>query len=193
MNLLLDPLPDFVEVGGQSYPIDTDFTTSIKFELLMSDDSFSEPEKVQMGLNLYYPTVPENSYEAFKAAIWFFTGGKDLNTERKSSKHAKRIYDFEYDAPYIYAAFWADYGIDLQRGLHWWQFLSLFQSLREENQFCKIMGYRAVDISKLKGEERKFYCNMQRRFALPLPKSEQEKLDAINEALLKGGDVSKIL
>lgn len=57
---------------------------------------------------------------------------------------------------------------------------------------CKIMSYRAADLSKLKGEELKFY-RKNKKFAIPAPKSEHDKLSAIDEALLNGGDVSKVL
>lgn len=58
---------------------------------------------------------------------------------------------------------------------------------------CKIMSYREADLSKLKGEELKFYRKKQRKFAIPAPKSEHDKLSAIDEALLSGRDVSKVL
>ena len=37
MNLLIDGLPDSVEIAGQTIPIDTSFRTGILFEELMLD------------------------------------------------------------------------------------------------------------------------------------------------------------
>lgn len=197
MNLLTDALPEAVEIGGRLYPIDTDFTTGIKFELLTFDEEIPESEKVDLAINLYFPDPPEDTRAALKAIRWFFSGGEE--STRKGKKKGgfgiqKRIYDFNYDASYIYAAFRADYGIDLTREhLHWWVFRALFSALREDNMICKIMGYRAVDLSKLKGKELQFYRKKQKEFAIPAPKSERDKLAAIDDALLNGGDVSKVL
>lgn len=151
-------------------------------------------KKIALALNLYYPVIPKKTQAAFEKIRWFYSGGMEIQQNKhKGGATAKQIYDYEYDAPYIYAAFMSDYGIDLQKGLHWWKFRALFQSLREENQICKIMGYRSMDISHLKGKEKSFYAKMQKKFAIPLPKSEQEKVNEINEILLGGGDLSKVL
>jgi len=39
MNMLIDLLPEYVELGGAEYPINTDFRVSILFELMMEDAS----------------------------------------------------------------------------------------------------------------------------------------------------------
>ena len=56
------------------------------------------------------------------------------------------------------------------------------------------MGYRSIDItSKMSNEQKQFYRKMKKQFAIPLPQPEREKLNAIEQALLNGGDVSKVL
>ena len=70
------------------------------------------------------------------------------------------------------------YGIDLQdiEYLHWWKFKALFNGLAENTQFVKIMGYRAMDISKIKDKkEKKRYRELQRLYALPDMRTEEEK------------------
>lgn len=196
MNLLTDALPEEVEIGGRFYPIDTDFTTGVKFDLLACDEEIPESEKIDLAVNLYFPDPPEDTGEALKAIHWFYSGGEEPRHKKKQGGFSseRRIYDFNYDASYIYAAFRSDYGIDLTRErLHWWVFRALFAALREDNMICKIMSYRAADLSKLKGEELKFYRKKQKEFAIPAPKSERDKLSAVEHALLNGGDVSKVL
>lgn len=194
MNFLLDELPKSVEIDGRKYAIDTDYTTSIRYELLLMDSSFDEGEKARLALNLYYDNLPNNLEAAMQKIYWFYAGGDIPKKGAKTGGNAKRIYSFEHDSEYIYAAFLADYGIDLQNtNLHWWKFKALFQSLREDNLINKIMGYRSMDISKLKGEEKRYYQKLQKQFAIPLPKSEQEKLDEMNKILLNGGDIASIL
>lgn len=55
------------------------------------------------------------------------------------------------------------------------------------------MGYRSMDILKLKGEERRYYQKLKKQFAIPLPRSEQEKIDKMNEILMNGGNVTKAI
>lgn len=77
--------------------------------------------------------------------------------------------------------------------MHWWVFRALMESLDESTLFVKILEYRATDTKKMKGEQRKYYEKLKRLYALPKPRSEQEKEDAIAKALLDGGDLSKII
>jgi hypothetical protein len=52
----------------------------------------------------------------------------------------------------------------------------MFEGLKVENKICEIMGYRAVDVSKIKDkEEKKRYKKLQREWALPDDRTEEEK------------------
>lgn len=201
MNIIVDLLPDAVEIGGTEYPINTDFRISILFEMMMQDNSISDADKTRQAIELYYPTKPHDLGEAAEKIIWFYRCGKELNqtrnqSERDSGTEQKSIYSFEHDDEYIYAAFLSQYGIDLQdvEGLHWWKFRAMFKALDENCEFVKIMGYRSTKISsKMSKEQKAFYKRMQTIHALPLPEDEREKEDAITQALLNGGDLSGLL
>ena len=77
------------------------------------------------------------------------------------------------------------YKIDLQTAdLHWWQFKSLFKSLDDNNKICKIMEYRAIDLSQIKDkEQKKFYRKMKALYRLPDLRSEEEKEKAMIESM----------
>ena len=78
--------------------------------------------------------------------------------------------------------------------LHWWKFKALFQGLKPDNEIVKIMGYRAMEIPNgMSREQKEHYRKMKKLYAIPLPKSEQEKISAIEEALMNGGDLSGLL
>lgn len=198
-NILIDVLPETVWIAGEEVPIETNFRTSILFELLMQDDSLSGVDKTIKALELYFPEIPSDLDAAVDAILWFYGCGKIKDHIRKkmSSKRAhERIYSFEYDDDYIYSAFVNQYGIDLQdiEYLHWWKFRALFNSLKEDNQFVKIMQYRSMTISPdMPKEQYKFYNRMKRLFALPVSQSESDKLDAIEQELMNGGDLSGLL
>lgn len=201
MNMLTDPLPETVDVGGVGWPIDTDFRTSIRFELMMQQGGLSDQERSRRALELYYRQIPRDVRGAVDALIWFYRCGKEgpaqeAGDSTEGGESIKRVYDFDYDDGYIYAAFLGQYGIDLQRvkDLHWWAFRVLFWGLDETCEFVKIMGYRGMKIpAKMPKEQKAFYRKMKRIHALPMPKDEKEKQDAITEVLMDGGDLSGLL
>lgn len=200
MNLLIAPAPKTVQIAGVETPISWDFRTGIRFELLMEQD-LTEEERLLQALVLYYPGIhfPDDQIqEAIEKLLWFYTAGKQQNPSQNGSGtgHADAIYSYEYDDEYLYAAFLEQYGVDLNDTpqLHWWKFKAMFASLRSDCRMMEIMGYRSIEISpKMSQEQQQFYRKMKRQFALPLPKSEQEKLNAIEQALLNGGDLSNLL
>lgn len=198
MNILIDLLPTIVNINNVEYEINSDFRTSILFELLMQDNSIREEDKISMALQLYYPDIPNDIKEAIEQMLWFYRCGKDITSSKGNGKgkSVTQIYSFEHDDDYIYAAFMDQYNIDLQdiEYLHWWKFKAMFKSLKEDNEIVKIMGYRSMNLSKIKDKEEKaYYKKMQELYKLPISKDEREKLDDINYILLNGGDLSKVL
>ncbi|WP_291651356.1 bacteriophage Gp15 family protein [Clostridium sp.] len=198
MNILIDLLPTIVNINNVEYEINSDFRTSILFELLMQDNSIGEEDKIIMALGLYYQVIPENINEAIEQMLWFYRCGKDITKSKGNGKgkSVTQIYSFEHDDDYIYAAFMDQYNIDLQdiEYLHWWKFKAMFNSLKEDIKIVKIMEYRSMDLSKIKDKEEKaYYKKMQELYKLPISKDEKEKLDEITVALLNGGDLSKVL
>lgn len=199
MNILVDTLPSKVYIDNIEYEINTNFSCSILFELIIQDEELSNEDKIYKALELYYPTIPLNLDGAINKILWFYQCGKDLRTSKcnsSSNKKSKQIYSFKYDAEYIYAAFLDQFGIDLQdvEYLHWWKFKAMFNSLRSDNKIVEIMGYRAIDITNdMTKEQKDFYNRMKKEYEIPISKNEKEKISAIEEALLKGEDISKLL
>lgn len=198
MNLLIDLVPETITIDNKEYEINSDFRTSILFELLMQDKSMKDNDKIYLALELYYPNIPDDINSAIEKMLWFYRCGKDLITSKRKGKSKSdiKIYSFEYDDDYIYAAFMDQYGIDLQdiKYLHWWKFKAMFKSLKEDTEIVKIMRYRSMDLSKIKDKnEKAYYKKMQELYKIPISKDEQEKLEEIERALLNGEDVSNLL
>lgn len=200
MNILIDLLPTTIEIDNNKYEINSDFRTSILFELLMQDNSIINEDKIDLALNLYYNEVPPREYrqEAVEKILWFYRCGKDIKKSKGNSKgkSVTQIYSFEHDDDYIYAAFMDQYNIDLQdiEYLHWWKFKAMFNSLKEDIKMVKIMEYRSIDLSKIKDKEQKaYYKRMKDLYEIPISKDEDRKLKEIEEALLNGSDLSKLL
>lgn len=198
MNLLIDGLPHSIYINGKEYSIRWDHRTAVLYETMMLDNEVSAEKKPLLALRLFYPAIPDDWQEALEGIQWFYRCGEEergSKQKRRRKTSQDRIYSFEYDAPYIYSAFLEQYGIDLTdvNGLHWWKFRALFQGLNEDCTLSKIMGYRAVDLESVGKEQRDFYRKMKEQYRIPLSKNEQEKMSAIEEALLNGGDLTGLL
>lgn len=193
MSFLLNKkLPMTVRIDGAEIPIRTDFRISIEFELLMQDDMLSDEEKLIKTLGLYYKSIPDNISQALEQCLWFYSCGK---TEKKK-KSVKTLYRFDVDADYIYSAFLYQYKIDILElpYMHWWKFRALFQGLSEENEFTKIVGYRAIEISsKMSSEQKRFYKKMKEQYKIPMSEKKIKLVNDVEEALLSGADLSHIL
>lgn len=190
-NIILGRLPTKTP---NKMRIRTDFRESIKFELLMQDNSISDTDKIKLALNLYYyePEKIQDVKKAIKDILWFYKCGKEdknvdsENEENNVSNKQKQIYSYEFDAEYIYSAFMEQYKIDLNsiKYLHWWKFKALLISLNENILFSKIMGYRAMNINKIKDKDmKKHYKKMKKIYALPDMRSEEEKENDFADAL----------
>lgn len=198
MSLLLDVLPYEVEIDGTWYRLNTDYRICIMYEQLMLDSEVEDRNKLIKVLRLFFgDDIPRNTDVAVEKISWFYNCGMDPEEKRsKDGKRSKkRIYDFDYDADYIYAAFMQQYGVNLQTDeIHWWEFRAMFKSLRDDTEFVKIMGYRCIQINNnMTKSQKEFYQNMKTLHALPAPRSESEKDRAIEEALKNGGDLSAFL
>lgn len=186
-NLLINKLPQHTDSGLR---IRTDFRESIKFELLMQDRTISDDKKIRMVLNLYYyrPEQIKDLKKALEEIVWFYKGGDKIEAKNSKEKEGKKkqIYSYEFDAEYIYSAFMEQYKIDLNsiKYLHWWKFKALLISLNENILFSKIMGYRAMNINKIKDKDmKKHYKKMKKIYALPDMRSEEEKENDFADAL----------
>lgn len=193
MGILKSRLPTSVLINGVEYPIRSNFRTMIRLEELLQDPDVDEQDRVWLALRLFYHEIPENMEKAVEQLLWFYRCDKQENLYQKKARKRKvkrtdRIYDFQYDDDYIYAAFMSQYHLDLHEVeyLHWWKFRAMFNSLNDDTQFVKIMEYRAVELDKVPKEKRAFYKRMKQLYALPLSQSEEERQNALEQALLNG-------
>lgn len=180
-NILLDKLPQYTLNGLK---IRTNFRESIKFELLMQDNKIDEQTKIMQALKLYYYDLSKitDIKQAINDILWFYACGKqNINVDKNKKENTesnKQIYSYEFDDEYIYSAFMEIHKIDLNsiKYLHWWKFKALMNSLNENTQFVKIMGYRAIDLSKIKDKDMKLnYKKLKKQYALPDMRTTRQK------------------
>lgn len=196
-NILIDDLPETLTVGGRSYPINSDFRAGILFEMMIQDNELTDEEKAESALDLFFTDeIPDDLEAAFEALIWFYQCGyQNPNEQRIAEAQAKsrqkrheRIFDYDIDAPLIYAAFMSQYRVDLQdTDLHWWKFNAMFRGLHENERICEIIGYRSMNLSKIKDKEtRSRYAALKAQYALPNGMTEEQKV-AMAGSVFAGG------
>lgn len=213
MSILLDILPDVLDICGKQVRIRPDFRHAIQFELLCLDKSLTSEEKVRQTFKLMFIDARElpfeNPQEIFDKLFWFYRGGDiQLNQhqyaqQRKSTAHGnlqkksdeKRCYDYVYDGELIYAAFLQQYKIDLCEtpNLHWWKFKALFSGLTEDTNFIKVLGYRTAKITpSMSAREKEHLRKMKNLYALPVPAEELEQTSQL-ETALQNGDIESLM
>lgn len=171
----------------------------IKLEKLILDESMSAVERInQIMAMVYLKELPSDIEAAFNGVLFIYSCGKPSdksNTEDRKKKNGeialkeKLIYDYEFDAPYIYGAFLSHYGIDLQdiEYLHWWKFQAMFKSLPSTQKIVEIMGYRATDTAQIKdNKERARIQRLQNIYALPQNLTTEEKVAMAGAAFCGG-------
>lgn len=170
------------------YEIRTDYRIGLQFEALL-ESTMPPDEVISRALMLYYPVVPDDLEVACERLVWFYRCGHAAKAGGpRPASSVRKVLSFEHDASLIFAAFMGDYGIDLETaGVHWWKFRALLDGLKRGNRIVEIMGYRAADLSKLKGEERQRMQRLQREYAIPTSDEAQQRIDAVTEALMNGG------
>lgn len=175
MLSLVQDAPVVVECDGKEYPIRTDFRVWIEFEQILFSAISWQEKAVRMLVLCYTETLPDNLESALGLLFDFYAGhpkGKQLPTEEKGRK---RLYGFSEDADMIYAAFLAQYHLDLtQARLHWWKFLALFHSLSEKSKLMQVIRIRALDLSRVKGSEKNYYRRMKWLYRLPQEEIEED-------------------
>lgn len=181
-------LPKEVTIGGQEYPISTDFRSWIEFEMMLQDTEFPDEMKALNMLNWYTDALPPSMEEAIEALVSFYSCEKSIPQGKGKAEGGEAVYDYRQDATLIYAGFLQAYNIDLNKveDLHWWAFRALLEALPESTRMAQIMSIRGTDTSGMSGEQRRRHEKLKALCAIGREKDGAPlTLAQRNEALLK--------
>lgn len=174
MNVLYEPLPESVVVGGNSYRVKTDFRNWLKLIDLVHDNTIDEVSKSYLYKEWYADLPPENENDLLSGLIDFLTmKGLQEVKNKKGASDAKQRQTLSYsiDAPFIVSAFLECYGINLfdqSLKMHWWQFRILLDGLPDHTEIQKRRSYRSIDLSQIRNKkERERIKKIQSQIALP--------------------------
>lgn len=188
MNILVDELPEAIEINGIEYAVNSDFRTGLGCILDMESSDLTDEEKCILLLRrIYGDVIPEDGETAIKLAVKFLDGGKEPPEEENPFADNTRLYSFEKDSALIYAAFRQTHGIDLQKAdLHWWQFLALFQDLGADTSFCNLVNLRRrVNSGEASKEERRYALKLGDAFEVVDPSEALTETDNENVTLFE--------
>ena len=169
MNILVDELPEYLEIDGKDYRINSDFRTCLLIIMAFEDNDLTMQEKQFILIsNLFPDDFPSNQEQAVQAALQFLNGTSG-STDEAEERNSPRLYSFSHDANFIFAAFKQTHGIDLQTDkMHWWKFLALFMDLGAETTFCSLVSLRKrIKSGKASKEEKAAAREMGEAFNVP--------------------------
>jgi len=165
MNIILDEPPRKVWIGGDSYELNTDFRLGLKFFRLIRDNEFSDEERAETALRMFFKKLPspENLGAALEAMLDFI----HCSEKPRDDADGKKVFDFDVDANRIYAAFLQVYGIDLnQTDMHWWRFMALLNGLPDGTKLSQVMSIRDQDVPKQTTENGRYIERLRRMKAV---------------------------
>lgn len=192
--------PEYAEIDGKKYKINTDFRVAIECNRIAEDETIGDYERVlgviytlfgEEGIN-----TPEHYERLLEMAKKYLSCGKELEIRKQEEPDMDYIQDMDY----IEASFMSDYRIDLSNmELHWWKFCNLMNGLSnsELGNSCilnRIRNIRTMDLSQVKDKkERDKLAKLKKEFALkknrPKKKATEKEKQSAMEFLkmLKNG------
>ena len=98
-------LPTGLDIGGISYPIETDYRNILVFLAACNDPDFTAAEKLEILMKRlyrdgFYQIPQEHMEEAILQAKWFV----DCGQEDDDKKPARKVMDWEQDEPILFPA-----------------------------------------------------------------------------------------
>lgn len=181
-------LPDTVEVDGSVYDIRPGFRNILKILRLQNDPDVLDGHKAELLRRWFFDgEAPEAWAEAFG---YFVRAGDEPELPA-----GERDFDYEFDAPEIYASFRQLYGIDLMdEDLHWWQFRALLGGCF----LCRCalsekIRLRHLDVSKC--EDKAAAQRAKDAAAIPDAVGIDERLltEQVRERLLRGESIEDLI
>lgn len=184
----MNKYPEFIEVAGKKYKINTDFRLALKCDEVFRDETIGNYEKmlaiiyILLGDNALKDT--NNHEKIFSLLIKYLRRGKnfdDLDEDDDPSMN------FKQDQGYIKASFMSDYGTDLDKSdMSWWQFFDLLEGLTDNSVLNRVRAIREEPLSDKKGKERARWEKLKKQVELKREKTAKEKeLDDYWETQMK--------
>lgn len=192
---MIGALPETLLVGGEEYPIRTDYRNVLQVFEAFQDPELTQEEKWIVAIYLMFEDFScaddvlqaardgFNLEDAIKQISWFISAGQP-----EKQVLEKPTYNWAQDEQMIFSAVNKVAGRETREleYLHWWTFLGYFNEVGE-GTFSFIVGIRHKlnNGKKLEKHEKEFLAQNKELVKLEKPKTkeEQEQEDAYNALL----------
>ncbi len=167
----MNDYPEYVEVEGKQYKINTDFRYAIECNRIATDSTIGDYERVLGIICTLFGTEaidnPNHYEKLLKLALKYLSCGKEIDNDEQPDM------DYIQDMDYIEASFMSDFHIDLaNEKMHWWKFNKLMNGLSnsEMGNCCilnRVRNLRNFDLKDIKDpKERSKIRKAQQQVAL---------------------------
>ena len=190
--------PEYAEVKGKQYKINTDFRVAIECNRIAEDNTIGDLER---SLAIIYTlfgeegiNTPEHYEKLLELAKMYLLCGNEYNEEANE----KPDMDFIEDYSYITTSFMSDYHIDLDNcEMHWWKFMDLMNGLSnsELGNCCvlnRIRNLRNFDTKDIKDTKEKQKIEKAKR-QVALKKYQKPKTQANDKQIKSAEEFYKAL
>ena len=192
---MIGSLPEALTVGGEEYPIRTDYRNVLQVFEAFQDPKLTQEEKWIVAIYLLFENfscdddvleAAQDGFdlgEAMKQISWFISAGQP-----EKQVLEQPTYNWTQDEQMIFSAVNKVAGKETREleYLHWWTFLGYFNEVGE-GTFSFIVGIRNKlnKGKKLEKHEKEFLSHNKELVLMkkPLTKEEQEQEDAYKSLL----------
>ena len=174
--MLSNNYPEYIEIDGIKYKIDTDYKTALRCFEIIEDENIDDYERSLAVVYLLLGDIPKKTDKALELLKKYLSCGEKIreNNERPDM-------DLLFDQKYIIASFMSDYNIDLSKSsMHWWQYMTLIKGLTGNCILNRVREIRTMDLKPYKGKAKAELEKAKRELALPVKHSRED-----NEAMLR--------
>ena len=153
--------PQYVEVFGKLYKINTDFKVAIECNRIAEDETIGDLERALAIIYKLFGEEGINTQEHYEKLLEMAQKYLLCGEEYDIEKNEKPDMDFIEDYSYITTSFMSDYHIDLENcNMHWWKFMDLMNGLSnsELGNCCilnRIRNLRNFDLKDIKDAKEK--------------------------------------
>lgn len=192
---MIGALPEALPIGGEEYPIRTDYRNVLQVFEVFQDPELTQEERWLVSIYLLFEDfccaddviqAAQDGFdlgEATRQILWFISAGQPEKQVLEMP-----AYNWKQDEQIIFSAINKVAGRETREleYLHWWTFLGYFNEVGE-GTFSFIVGIRHKlnKGKKLEKHEKEFLAQNKELVKLEKPKTkeEQEQEDAYNALL----------
>ena len=178
--------PEYVEIEGKKYKINTDFRYAIECNRIAEDENIGDYERALAVIYTLFGdegiNTPDHYEKLLKLGLKYLSCGKEEDVHITPQE---KDMDYIQDMDYIEASFMSDYHIDLSgMEMHWWKFMNLMNGLSNSDMgnccvLNRIRNIRNYDVSEIKDpKERRKILDAQELVAL---KKKDKKIEMTDE------------